>query len=91
LPHPRKSAIVAGQEDKPMIWFRPMGLLFRPASLAGWLLSLAAFAFCVQVFIAVDRHSHSASDTLYGVFPFWVPALLALAWIADRTGGRVQD
>ena len=71
-----------------MTWFRPMGLLFRPASTAGWLLSLAALAFCVQVFLAVDRHSHSASDTLYGVFPYWVPALLVLAWIADRTGGR---
>jgi hypothetical protein len=40
------------------------------------------------VFIAVDRHSHSVSDTLYGIFPFWVPTLLTLAWIADRTGGR---
>ena len=58
-----------------MTWFRPMGLLFRPA-------------FCVNTFIAIDRHSHSASDTLYGVFPYWVPALLVLAWIADRTGGR---
>lgn len=72
----------------PTIWFRPMGLLFRPASPAGWLLSLAALAFCVQVFIAVDRHSHSVSDTLHGLFPFWAPALLGLAWIADRTGGR---
>ena len=24
--------------------------------------------FCLQVFIAVDRRSHSVSDTLYGVF-----------------------
>lgn len=71
-----------------MTWFRPMGLLFRPPSVAGWLLSLAAIAFCIQVFIAVDRHSHSASDTLYGIFFFWAPTLLALAWIADRTGGR---
>lgn len=71
-----------------MNWFRPMGLLFRPASIGGWLISLAALAFCVQLFIAVDAHSHSVSDTLYGIFPFWVPTLLALSWIADRTGGR---
>ena len=71
-----------------MTWFRPMGLLFRPASIAGWLLSLAALAFCINTFVAVDRHSHSASDALYGIFPYWVPALLVLAWIADRTGGR---
>lgn len=74
-----------------MLWFRPMGLLFRPASIAGWLLILIALAFCVQVFIAVDRHSHSATDTLYGIFPFWAPTFLALAWIADRTGGRHQS
>lgn len=71
-----------------MTWFRPMGLLFRPASLAGWLISLAVIGFCIQAFIAVDRHSHSGSDTLYGIFPFWAPAFLLLAWIADRTGGR---
>lgn len=72
-----------------MNWFRPAGPLFRPASVAGWLISLAAIAFCVQVFVAIDRHSHSVSDTLYGIFPFWVPTLLLLAWIADRTGGRM--
>jgi hypothetical protein len=72
-----------------MTWFRPLGPLFRPASIAGWLISLAALAFCVQVFVAIDRHSHSVSDTLYGIYPFWLPTLLALAWIADRTGGRV--
>jgi hypothetical protein len=65
-----------------------MGLLFRPASIAGWLISLTALAFCIQVVVVVDRYSHSVSDTLYGIFPFWAPALLALAWIADRTGGR---
>jgi hypothetical protein len=41
--------------------------------------------FCVQVFLAVDRHSHSASDTLYGVFPFVVPALMLLNWVASKT------
>ena len=72
-----------------MRWFKPAGtILFVPVSAAGWLLSVAALAFCGQVFWAIDRHSHSVSDTLYGVFPFWAPALLGLAWIADRTGAR---
>jgi hypothetical protein len=73
-----------------MRWFKPAGILFVPVSAMGWLLSLAAAAFCVQVFLFVDGRSHSVSDTLYGIFPFWVPALLALAWIADRTGGRLR-
>ena len=71
-----------------MRWFKPAGLFFIPASVTGWLLCAAALAFCVNTFEAIDRHSHSVSDTLYGIFPFWVPALLVLAWIADRTGGR---
>ena len=48
------------------------------------LLALAAM-FCASVFLAVGRHSHSVSDTLYDVFPFWVPALRIVAWIASRT------
>jgi hypothetical protein len=71
-----------------MRWFRAVGIFFVPASFAGVLVSALALTFCVQVFWAIDRHSHSVSDTLYGVFPFWAPALLGLAWIADRTGGR---
>lgn len=66
-------------------WFRPVGPLFAPVSVAGWIISAAALAFCVNVFLAVDRHSHSVSDTLYGVFPFWVPTFLLWAWIAGRT------
>ena len=71
-----------------MRWFRPAGILFVPVSVTGWFATLAGAAFCAQVFFYVDSHSHSVSDTLYGIFPFWAPALLALAWLADRTGGR---
>jgi hypothetical protein len=48
--------------------------------------SLAA-AFCVQVFAAVDRQSHSVSDTLYGVFPYIVPTLMLLNWVASKASG----
>ena len=74
-----------------MRWFRPAGFLFMPVSAAGWLVTAAAFAFCAQVFWFVDTHSHSVSDTVYGVFPFWLPTLLALAWLAVRTGGRIHS
>src|SRR4029077_10682216 len=42
-------------------------------------------SFCVHTFLFVDGKSHSVSDTLYGVFPFWVPTFLLYIWIADRT------
>ena len=71
-----------------MNWFRPADLLFRPVSAGGCLISLAAIAFCVLVFIVALARSHSASDTFYGICPFWAPTWLGLSWIADRTGGR---
>lgn len=68
-----------------MLWFKPIGFVFRPVSIAGWIVSLAALAFCVHIFLFFDGRSHSVSDTLYGVFPYWVPTFLLWAWIADRT------
>jgi hypothetical protein len=59
--------------------------VYRPASWQALLLLGLTGAFCVQVFVAVDRHSHSASDTLYGVFPYVVPSLILLNWVASKT------
>ncbi len=68
-------------------WFTRWGWIHRPVAWPGWLVLATIAAFCVQVFVAVDRRSHSVSDTLYGVFPFVVPALLVLEWIASKTSG----
>ena len=66
-------------------WFVPWGWIHRPASWPGYLAVLLTATFCVQVFIAIDRHSHSASDTLYGIFPCVVPVLILLEWLASKT------
>jgi hypothetical protein len=66
-------------------WFKRLGWFYRPVSLPGVIISLAALAFCVQVFIAIDRHSHSVSDTLCGVFPSYASAFLLFDWVAGRT------
>ena len=66
-------------------WFQRWGWLYRPITWGGLVATLLPLAFCVQVFIAVDRHSHSASDTLYGVYPFFVTTFLLWSWLADRT------
>jgi hypothetical protein len=66
-------------------WFKRLGWFYLPVSLPGAIITLAALAFCVQVFVAVDRHSHSVSDTLYGVFPFFASGFLLFDWIAGRT------
>ena len=45
-------------------------------------------AFMVNTFIAIDRHAHSASDTIYGIFPFWSGAFLLYQWLAATLDGR---
>lgn len=71
-------------------WFKEWGLIYYPISWQGFILTILALAFCVQVFLAVDSNSHSVSDTLYGVFPFVVPTLLVLGWIASKTSNQRQ-
>lgn len=68
-------------------WFTSWGWIHRPTSWQGVALVLAAAVFCVQVFVAVDRHSHSASDTLYGIFPYVVPCVILLEWVAGKASG----
>jgi len=70
---------------KRLSWFRPWGWIYRPTSWQGFLACLVTLAFCIQVFMAVDRNSHSVSDTLYGVFPYFVPCLMILYWLASKT------
>ncbi len=68
-------------------WFRSWGWIYRPVAVQGWVVVALAFLFCVNVFVAVNRHSHSVSDTLYGVFPYVVPTFGIVGWIASRTQG----
>jgi hypothetical protein len=68
-----------------MRWFRPLGPVFLPVSVMGWVVTLLALGFCANTFLAIDARSHSVSDTFYGVFPFWAPSFLIWAYVAGRT------
>ena len=68
-----------------MPWFRRSGWFYVPVSVPGVIVTVGALAFCVQVFWIVDSNSHSVTDTLYGVYPFIIPTLLLLDWVAGRT------
>ncbi|MDB5164575.1 MAG: hypothetical protein JWL89_201 [Candidatus Saccharibacteria bacterium] len=70
-----------------MKWFRKTKFVHTPASLPAYLIYFVALIFLVSVFVAVDRQSHSASDTLYGVFPFVACVFLLIEWLADKTSG----
>ena len=66
-------------------WFRPWGWIYFPVSVSAAALCILTILFCLHVFVAIDRHSHSASDTLYGVFPYFTCSLGVLGWIASKT------
>ena len=69
-------------------WFKRVGWFYLPVSIAGGIVCLLALGFCFMVFLAVDRHAHSVSDTLYGIFPFFTGTFLMLDWIGSRSSGR---
>ena len=68
-------------------WFTRWGWIYVPTSAPAAALCVLAGLFCVTVVAAVDRHSHSASDTLYGVFPFFACTFLLWDWVGRRTCG----
>ena len=72
-------------------WFKTWGWIYRPVSIPGWVVVVLALMFCMNVFRVVDRHSHSVSDTLYGIFPFVVPTFGIVGWIASRTSSRTES
>ena len=66
-------------------WFRPWGWIYRPSHFVGVLFTLIPLAFVFQVFLVIDRRSHSATDTLYTIFPYAGASFLLWLWIAERT------
>jgi len=68
-----------------MPWLKPWGWIYRPVSWQGVILVVLTLLFCAQVFVAIDRNSHSVSDTFYGVFPYFVASLGILNWIAGKS------
>lgn len=66
-------------------WFKKLGWIYIPVSFIGIIISFLTVAFCVITFIGVDRNSHSVSDTLYGIFPYYVASFAVLFWIAKNT------
>lgn len=55
-----------------------------PASFFGYLIWIAAIIFLITVVVAVDKESHSVSDTVYGIFPYVVSTFLLVEWFASK-------
>ena len=72
-------------------WFKELGWIYYPVSWQGVVLTIFFVLFLTQTFLAVDDTSHSVSDTLYGIFPFWVPAVFVWLWIASKTSLKTNQ
>jgi hypothetical protein len=66
-------------------WFKKFGLIYYPISITGAIFTVLIVAFCITVFCAIDKHSHSVSDTLYGIFPYFISAFTLLFWVAANS------
>ena len=70
-------------EGRPEIdCFKRVGWFYLPFLISDMVWLVVLF-FCLTVFRAVDRHSHSVADTLYGVFPFALSC-----WLIGSALGR---
>lgn len=45
-------------------WFNRTRFGFFPASIIGWIISVATALYCIYLFFEIDGESHSVSDTL---------------------------
>lgn len=66
-------------------WFRRFGWFHVPVSIYGAVILFIAVLFCFNVFLAEDKISHSASDTLYAIYPYFTATFLLYEWIGERT------
>jgi hypothetical protein len=69
-------------------WFKKLGWLYLPIYWPGYIITLGFLTFCLHIFIFIDSKSHSVSDTLYGIFPFIIPAFLMYIWVANETSHK---
>jgi hypothetical protein len=68
--------------------FKKIGIFHLPNNLLGYTIFALFILFLINVFVAIDRNSHSVSDTLYGIFPYFVSTFLLYEWLAEKTSQK---
>ncbi len=74
-----------------IVWFKKVGWIYQPITIIGWIITVITILLCAQIFIFVNSHSHSVSDTFYGVFPYIVSYLVVAGWIASNTSEKLVN
>ena len=66
-------------------WFKKSAWVYLPVSWQGFAVSLFALGLCTWFFIAIDRNSHSVSDTLINFFIYFSAIIFWWKWVAEKT------
>lgn len=66
-------------------WFKQIGWFYYPATWQGIIIAIITLIICINIFVIIDIRSHSASDTLYGIFPYFVAIFLLFNWVASKS------
>lgn len=74
-----------------MNWFKRMGWIYLPVHTMGILVTAAAIAFLVPVYMAIARNGHSVSDDLYHLFVYTSCTAFWWKWIADKTSIKQNE
>jgi hypothetical protein len=70
------------------IWFKKYGWIYIPISAIGFLIAAFTIILCVHDFLAVDRNSHSVSDTYYNFIPYGGLYIIIYMWVASNTSEK---
>lgn len=66
-------------------WFKKFGWIYIPVHFMGLIISLGSIVVAVWFFLAIDKNSHSASDTLINFFVYFTCVAFWWKWIAEKT------
>ena len=66
------------------IWFKKLGWVYVPVHAMGLLVTFICIALNIMFFVAIDRNSHSVSDTLIQFFVYFTCVAFWWKWIAQR-------
>ena len=67
------------------IWFKNFGWFYLPIHPLGYLLSLLAILFLVQVCVAIVRDGPSLADNLYHISVYGTCTAFWWTWVAENT------
>lgn len=69
-------------------WFKEVRGSYLPNSWQGWLTYIPFIYWLVSTLIAVNRNSHSVSDFIYNIVPYWVSGAVVMHWVAKATSKK---